>query len=106
MHTAGAGTAVSNGTTTVAYIDSAAAMSGRGIGKAIWDAIQRMRFICVTCHSILLQKTVDFWQACGMRRMDPSSEKDCEDFRRAMLVHTTGKVLVELADVVRELPTS
>jgi len=94
------------GKTTVGYIDSAAAVPRKGAGKTIWDSIANMRFVCVTCHSILLQKTVDFWQACGMRRMEASKEADCKEFKRQVLVHTMGKVVCELADLEAALPSS
>jgi len=94
------------GRTEIGYIDSCAAVPGSGGGRVLWDAISSLRFACVTCHSILLQKTVDFWQTCGMRRLDPTSERDCEEFRKNILVHTMGKLVCELADVERELPSS
>jgi len=90
----------------VGYIDSCAAEPSTGGGRMIWDSLSSMDFVCLVCHSILLQKTVDFWQACGMRRLDPSSEHDCEEFRKAILVRTIGKIVCELSDLVKELPSS
>lgn len=95
-----------SGRTVVGYIDVCAAEPGTHTGRVIWETVTTMRFVCVTCHSILLQKTVDFWQACGMRRLDPASERDCEEFKRLILVHTMGKVTCELADVQEVLPHS
>ena len=60
------------------YIDSMASELQTKSGKVMWDFIVGMSVICVACHSILRQKTVDFWQARGMRKMDPSSEKEPE----------------------------
>ncbi|CAE7231065.1 unnamed protein product [Symbiodinium natans] len=97
------------GTTTVGYIDSLASEPKTGGGRAMWDFISGMNFICIACHSILLQKTVDFWQARGMQHMDPSSEKDCNAFRQLVMVHTMGKgdvLLLMSLDVVRLLRVS
>lgn len=94
------------GTTTVGYIDSLASEPRTGGGRAMWDFISGMNFICIACHSILLQKTVDFWQARGMQHMDPSSEKDCSAFRQLVMVHTMGKVVCELQDLQEALPKS
>eukprot|EP00913_Durusdinium_trenchii_P012331 g11575.t1 len=66
------------GTTTVGYIDSMASELQTQSGRVMWDFITGMSFICIACHSILRQKTVDFWQARGMKHMDSSSEKDPE----------------------------
>lgn len=94
------------GHTSVGYIDSCAAEPGTRIGRAIWDTIIGMKVMCVACHSILLQKTVDFWQARGMLHLDPSSDKDCDTFRRLVMVHTMGKVVCELTDLQETLPKS
>ncbi|CAK9048743.1 unnamed protein product [Durusdinium trenchii] len=51
------------GTTTVGYIDSMASELQTQSGRVMWDFITGMSFICIACHSILRQKTVDFWQA-------------------------------------------
>lgn len=94
------------GTTTVCYIDSCASEPGSGSGRRIWDFVSSMKFACVACHSILLQDTVDFWQARGMRRRDPAKQSDCEEFQRMILVHTLGKVVCELKDLQQALPSS
>eukprot|EP00931_Biecheleriopsis_adriatica_P062490 TRINITY_DN37679_c0_g1_i2.p1 TRINITY_DN37679_c0_g1~~TRINITY_DN37679_c0_g1_i2.p1 ORF type:complete len:895 (+),score=165.17 TRINITY_DN37679_c0_g1_i2:47-2731(+) len=95
-----------HGHTTVGYIDMCASEPGTGGGRALWDFVCGMKFVCVACHSILLQKTVDFWQARGMKHMDPSSEKDCDAFRKLVMVHTMGKVVCELSDLQEALPKS
>jgi len=41
-----------------------------------------------------------------MKRMDPLNEKDCDDFRKMIMVHTMGKVICELTDVQDALPKS
>eukprot|EP00434_Breviolum_minutum_P008342 symbB.v1.2.007361.t1/scaffold451.1/size378644/7 len=94
------------GTTTVGYIDSMASEQQTRSGRVMWDFITGMSFICVACHSILLQKTVDFWQARGMKHMDPANEKDCTAFRQMVMVHTMGKVICELKDLQEALPKS
>lgn len=94
------------GTTTVGYIDSMASEEKTQSGRVMWDFITGMPFICLACHSILRQKTVDFWQARGMRHMDPSNEKDCTAFRQLVMVHTMGKVICELKDLQEALPKS
>ncbi|CAJ1449768.1 unnamed protein product [Effrenium voratum] len=94
------------GATTVGYIDSMASEPKSGSGRAMWDLISGMNYICIACHSILLQKTVDFWQAMGMKHMDPSSEKDSTAFRQLVMVRTMGKVICELKDLQEALPKS
>lgn len=94
------------GTTTVGYIDSMASELQTQSGRVMWDFITGMSFICIACHSILRQKTVDFWQARGMKHMDSSSEKDCTAFRQMVMVHTMGKVICELKDLQEALPKS
>lgn len=41
-----------------------------------------------------------------MLHLDPSSEKDCDTFRRLVMVHTMGKVVCELTDLQEALPKS
>ncbi|CAK0790576.1 unnamed protein product [Prorocentrum cordatum] len=94
------------GRTTIGYIDSCAAEAGLRAGRTIWATLSAMRCVCLACHSILLQQTVDFWRSCGMRKLDPACERDCEEFRKLIMVRTAGRVVCELADVVRELPPS
>eukprot|EP00747_Dinoflagellata_sp_TGD_P030201 gnl/TRDRNA2_/TRDRNA2_134466_c0_seq1.p1 gnl/TRDRNA2_/TRDRNA2_134466_c0~~gnl/TRDRNA2_/TRDRNA2_134466_c0_seq1.p1 ORF type:complete len:903 (+),score=155.47 gnl/TRDRNA2_/TRDRNA2_134466_c0_seq1:96-2804(+) len=100
------GAGLHDGFTTVGYIDCCAAEPGTHTGSVIWDHIAKMNFVCITCHSILLQSTVDFWQSKGMRRVHPESEHAREEFKQAIHVHTMGKVVLELKDVVAALPTS
>jgi len=94
------------GRTPVGYMDSCAAEPGSHAGSALWELVSKMCFVCVACHSILLQKTVDFWQSRGMRRFDPDSSKDCDEFRSLVIVHTQGKLICELPDLVEALPAS
>jgi len=94
------------GHTCIGYVDSCAAEPGFHAGSAIWQSVAGMRFVCVACHSILLQSTVKFWQARGLRRYEPTSRQDCEDFASAILMRTQGTVKCELADLQRALPAS
>mmetsp|Transcript_100754 Transcript_100754/g.285598 ORF Transcript_100754/g.285598 Transcript_100754/m.285598 type:complete len:653 (-) Transcript_100754:34-1992(-) len=94
------------GTTAVGYIDCCAAEPGTHAGTAIWEVISKMKFVCVACHSILLQSSVDFWQSRGLRRFDVTNEKDRTVFMESILVHTMGKIMCTLPDLVEVLPSS
>lgn len=94
------------GRTLVGYVDCCAAEPGLHAGSAIWDAISGMSFLCVACHSILLQGTVAFWSGRGLRRFDPSSRQDGEEFSSAILMRTHGTVKCELPDLQKALPAS
>jgi len=94
------------GHTTVGYIDSCAAVPGTHVGSAIWGAIASMDFLCVACHSILLESTVKFWKSRGMLCFDASKEEDRQMFKDALRVHTFGRVICELADLEVALPSS
>jgi len=90
---------------TVCYIDMCAAEPGSHAGSAVWAVLSQGAYACITCHPIMLQDTVDFWQSRGMRRFDPSDEKDCETFSKQVLTHT-GTLCCELTDVQEALPNS
>merc|ERR1712060_435738 len=65
-----------------------------------------MPFTLLTCHPILNQATVDFWQSRGMSRYDPSLKRDCDQFNRNIFIATVGKVSITLPDLVEALPKS
>jgi len=94
------------GRTFVGYIDSCASIPGSHGGSAIWEVVTKMDFVMVACHPILLQSTVDFWQARGMKRYEVDVHKDREEFRNSLLVLPQGKVTCELEDLVDALPPS
>merc|ERR1719343_838786 len=94
------------GTSLIGYVDSCASTLGSHAGSAIWGAIQKMRFLCVACHSILLQDTVHFWMKSGMRRYDPADKVSQQEFSTAILMRTHGTVVVELEDIQKALPAS
>merc|ERR1719162_796372 len=89
------------GRARVGYIDCCAAEPGMHSGSPIFDVIARMPFMCVACHSILLQGTVDFWMSRGMRRFDPANPKDCKEFRRNILARSMGKAFLDLNELAQ-----
>jgi hypothetical protein len=94
------------GRAMVSYVDSCAAEPGLRAGSALWKRISRTPCVCIACHSILLQSTVDFWQSCGMRRLDPDNEADCRTFAQSILMITVGQVAMKLTDLAKALPKS
>jgi len=90
----------------ICYIDCCAAVPGAGAGRMIWDIVSKIPVFLVACHSILRQKTVDFWLSRGMRQFDASRENDCSEFKEALLFHTANTIVCELPDVQDALPAS
>merc|ERR1712050_343334 len=94
------------GHTPVGYIDTCATVAGTHAGSIIWNAVASMKFAFVACHSILLQSTVSFWKSRGMWMMNPDRPEDCELFRDRVRLSTSGKLVCELSDLKRALPSS
>mmetsp|Transcript_113877 Transcript_113877/g.254173 ORF Transcript_113877/g.254173 Transcript_113877/m.254173 type:complete len:434 (-) Transcript_113877:75-1376(-) len=94
------------GITTVGYVEDCAAVERSHAGSEIWGAIASMDFMCVACHSILLQGTVDFWRRRGFTRFDPGSDASCNQFKDLVNVRTLGKVHCSLKEFAKALPKS
>lgn len=89
---------------SICYIDMCAAQPRSHGGSDVWEALKSMGYACITCHPVLVQGTVDFWQGKGMRKFESSTEKDCEEFRRQ--IWATSGVKLELTEVEACLPQS
>mmetsp|Transcript_27012 Transcript_27012/g.46883 ORF Transcript_27012/g.46883 Transcript_27012/m.46883 type:complete len:921 (+) Transcript_27012:86-2848(+) len=98
--------ALVRGRCPVLYIDSCSSEPGTHAGSSIWKVVSQMPSLCVACHSVLLQSTVDFWQSKGMIRMDPISEKDCRSFSEQLRLHSVGTLVASLPDLAAKLPSS
>lgn len=90
----------------VGYIDCFATERGSHAGPALWAAIRRLPFCVLACHSVLTERTVEFWRSCGMHHADVESEADRKAFRDAMQLHSEGRAELLLEHLVEALPKS
>merc|ERR1712186_274261 len=73
------------GFVAVGYIHCCATELGSHLGPRLWKEIcrwaNRKRLMVVACHPILLQHTVDFWRAQGMKHLSADDPQDQNAFR-------------------------
>merc|ERR1712039_290185 len=98
------------GIVSVGYVHCCATEPRSQLGKELWQKVcslaAQRKILVVACHSILLQGTVDFWRAQGMRKMDVDDATDKSEFRQRVHFRSQGMLHLELESLVQALPKS
>mmetsp|Transcript_40765 Transcript_40765/g.126820 ORF Transcript_40765/g.126820 Transcript_40765/m.126820 type:complete len:293 (+) Transcript_40765:1-879(+) len=90
----------------VGYVDCFATERGSRAGAPLWAAIRRLPFCVVALHTVLTERTVEFWRSCGLHRADVESEGEQKAFRDSVQLHSQGRVELHIQKVAEALPKS